>query len=201
MELRLGELMKINKKWICALLAGVCMNVHASSLVLTLDMNSPVGVPFGATLTLTFANSTDGDTSFGSADFISREWGNLSAIGYPASNFANTTVGITGEVFFDAGVWNFDNAFSYKETDASLNFIPVSLSYVASPRVRGAMMYDRLNGFFPNFYINTAVFDADGKPSDFLAAPVPEPEIYAMMLAGLGLMGVAARRRKAASPV
>jgi hypothetical protein len=29
-----------------------------------------------------------------------------------------------------------------------------------------------------------------------LSAPVPEPETYAMLLAGLGLMGVAARRRK-----
>lgn len=30
-------------------------------------------------------------------------------------------------------------------------------------------------------------------------APVPEPETYAMMIAGLGLLGVAARRRKQAS--
>ena len=32
----------------------------------------------------------------------------------------------------------------------------------------------------------------------FQAAPVPEPETYAMMLAGLGLLGFIARRRKAA---
>lgn len=31
---------------------------------------------------------------------------------------------------------------------------------------------------------------------DHIAAPVPEPETYAMMLAGLGLLGVMARRRK-----
>ena len=31
---------------------------------------------------------------------------------------------------------------------------------------------------------------------DHIAAPVPEPETYAMMLAGLGLLGVVARRRK-----
>ena len=42
----------------------------------------------------------------------------------------------------------------------------------------------------------------DGTSSDgksqliVLTAPVPEPETYAMLLAGLGLMGVIARRRK-----
>ena len=31
---------------------------------------------------------------------------------------------------------------------------------------------------------------------DFHAAPIPEPETYAMLLAGLGLMGAVVRRRK-----
>jgi len=30
-----------------------------------------------------------------------------------------------------------------------------------------------------------------------ISTPVPEPESYAMFLAGLGLLGVVARRRKA----
>src|SRR5207237_617439 len=33
---------------------------------------------------------------------------------------------------------------------------------------------------------------------NYVAAPVPEPETYAMMLAGLGLMGFVLRKRKAA---
>jgi len=44
------------------------------------------------------------------------------------------------------------------------------------------------------FLSNTNAFETDNHA--FLAAPVPEPETYAMMLAGLGLMGAIVRRRK-----
>ena len=37
----------------------------------------------------------------------------------------------------------------------------------------------------------------DGTVRAFLLSPVPEPETYALMLAGLGLLGGIARRRKA----
>ena len=42
----------------------------------------------------------------------------------------------------------------------------------------------------PNEYAAWAVRDGDA------AAPIPEPDTYAMMLAGLGLLGLVARRRK-----
>jgi probable HAF family extracellular repeat protein len=41
----------------------------------------------------------------------------------------------------------------------------------------------------------------DHSGSVFLLTPVPEPETYAMMLAGLGVIGIAARRRKPSSVV
>ena len=41
-------------------------------------------------------------------------------------------------------------------------------------------------------------FDGDLRIYEISPAPVPEPETYALMLAGLGLVGFAARRRKAA---
>jgi len=38
-------------------------------------------------------------------------------------------------------------------------------------------------------------------PLIVLTAPVPEPETYAMLLAGLGLVGAMVRRRRAAAAV
>jgi hypothetical protein len=37
---------------------------------------------------------------------------------------------------------------------------------------------------------------SDGQSESYISSPVPEPEIYAMLAAGLGLMGWTARRRK-----
>lgn len=44
------------------------------------------------------------------------------------------------------------------------------------------------------FLLNTHLYTA-GRTSD-ITAPVPEPETYAMLLAGLGMIGAVARRRK-----
>lgn len=44
----------------------------------------------------------------------------------------------------------------------------------------------------------TSSYGAYGTVTYTFAAPVPEPETYAMLLAGLGLVGFAARRRKSA---
>ncbi len=57
------------------------------------------------------------------------------------------------------------------------------------------------NGFPNSFQGNspfplTHVFNVDADLTYEYSAPVPEPETYAMMLAGLGLLGFAARRRR-----
>ena len=44
------------------------------------------------------------------------------------------------------------------------------------------------------FYSGSNAFETDNHA--FIAAPVPEPEIYAMMAVGMGVMGWAARRKK-----
>jgi hypothetical protein len=55
----------------------------------------------------------------------------------------------------------------------------------------GSTMYVGFTG-------GTAGTDADQRITSFsLTSAVPEPETYAMLMAGLGLVGFAARRRKA----
>jgi hypothetical protein len=52
-------------------------------------------------------------------------------------------------------------------------------------------------------YDNLTIFARDVSKTAFEVptTPVPEPETYAMMLAGLGLVGFMARRRKVAQPL
>jgi PEP-CTERM motif len=49
-----------------------------------------------------------------------------------------------------------------------------------------------------DFLIDDVTFTGTGTFNDVPSAPVPEPETYAMMMAGLGVMGFIARRRKTA---
>ena len=54
--------------------------------------------------------------------------------------------------------------------------------------------FQSANGDHANTY-----FDVSNLNLSYVAAPGPEPETYAMMLVGLGLIGFEARRRKVAS--
>ena len=50
----------------------------------------------------------------------------------------------------------------------------------------------------PHLKVQFLIDEDQRKPTgSVLSQPVPEPETYAMMLAGLGLLGAIARRRKA----
>ena len=56
-------------------------------------------------------------------------------------------------------------------------------------------------GRSPAFSLSTFVLaDANPQIQSFIAASVPEPETYAMMLAGFGLIGFIVRRRKDQDP-
>jgi len=65
--------------------------------------------------------------------------------------------------------------------------------YVGSNGSNGVLRYDGTTGAFVDTFVTAGSGGLNG-PS--YVVPIPEPETYAMMLAGLGLLGFAARRRK-----
>jgi hypothetical protein len=81
--------------------------------------------------------------------------------------------------------------------------LSATLQVVGSPGVIGSWTGNPMNvlaavpaGSYQLALSGVADGSAGGNYTLSLAAPVPEPESYAMMLAGLGLLGLAARRRR-----
>ena len=77
----------------------------------------------------------------------------------------------------------------------SISPTPGNMGFTASGEVHGTLTFGgpistlTIVDGSENWHGLTVGYEAD-------AAPVPEPETYAMMLAGLGLLGVMSRRRK-----
>jgi hypothetical protein len=107
-----------------------------------------------------------------------------------AANGANKfDAGETTTSYFDGQGANLKNlSFSTGASiNESLNFFKLTNSGSAS------------NGqTVVTAYAGTWSFDAATNSLIYQTAPVPEPETYAMLLAGLGLMGAVARRRRQA---
>lgn len=92
------------------------------------------------------------------------------------------------------------NSFTRKgvSTSSTIEYAGQTYSFISkvSPTMSSRMGFAMTNYWGGN---STATVDAAYRFSVTTAAsvaPVPEPETYAMMLAGLGLLGVAARRRR-----
>lgn len=71
-------------------------------------------------------------------------------------------------------------------TEVLAGIAPGTASYTGVVRTFG-------NG--PSAY-TLGAFDVDGQPASAFISTVPEPEIYAMLIGGLGLLGALARRKK-----
>jgi hypothetical protein len=149
----------------------------------------------GAAYTAACCNSDLGDLAYNGTDYL---------IGEPDITVSKVGGGAFSLNGFDLAEW--DNTFtaSIKLTTAgpggpTTEVLPLSILGNKFKTVGNDFTHFSLTG-----YDNVVSFTLVGNVSwafiamDNLdvAAPIPEPETYAMLLAGLGLLGIASRRRK-----
>ncbi len=101
-----------------------------------------------------------------------------------------------GSAAFQAGIWEI-----IYEHDAGYSFLSGTVLGAASDPANQAA-FNIVNGFLTNLGTYVAGYHIDvltnGDHQDFLVASVPEPETWAMLVGGLGAIGLIRRRRKAA---
>ncbi len=180
----------------------------------------------GNAFTVDYGVSPSGTSSFISLSSVGVT-GSAGSIEVPAiSGWAIDTVGNTLSLTWDkaADFMNFGSppfiGFKLTDTDNRLaDIIGVSITNTAyTPSTYGNL----IEGFTPsdvtfdanNIYVNLSTSMWHSMPMasmgdpyrdkialavNFQAAPIPEPETYAMLLAGLGLMGTMIRRRPSGS--
>jgi len=109
--------------------------------------------------------------------------------GSPGIDNVNPTPPLDG-LTLDTRMVDVTQGFYFIPTVSLLNH---KIEFVAP----GSMTINPGDEFFVNIHfdapLDTSTFSFAG---DWIYAPVPEPETYAMLLAGLGLMGFVARRRR-----
>lgn len=164
---------------------------YAQTVPATFD--SPFGTPWypgsgnGATL------NTDGTATFNAGDSV------YTSFSVGATGPINFTFDVLGagegrsRVFLssDVGAGNFTNpvAFSGATATEVTHFSgPTTVTYTLAG-VAGESYHLYVSGFGDGMTIGDV---------SVIAAPVPEPESYAMMFAGLGVLGFMGRRRKTA---
>lgn len=109
------------------------------------------------------------------------------------------------------------SGFTYG-TDASMNAVQIAFWFMENELTRSSSLYSsnslaqslvsaaqganwnslgnvQVMNLYSNYNSRTGRFSGHAQ-SQLYMTPVPEPETYAMLMAGLGLMGVVARRRK-----
>lgn len=134
-----------------------------------------------------------------------RRTGSAGAYGYDNSGFAtlsqtlSTVVGASyGFSFFSNAYQTSGNELRYSFSDFSgSTLVPTTTQWLQTTGSFVATSTSTLMQFFFATDPGTGTWRLDDVSVEQIAAPVPEPETYAMLLAGLGLMAGFVRRRKA----
>ena len=115
-------------------------------------------------------------------------------VGAPFSNADNLAKGPDGTIYIiedqNGGVENI-----WRTVDANKDGVAESMSVIATLRVKNAESTG-MHFIGNEIYVNVQHPSSGNDMLVQISAPVPEAETYAMMLAGLGLVGFAAARRK-----
>ncbi len=122
----------------------------------------------------------------------------INVSGKDAIGFNQNGVSLDGFSKYNV-IYNF-----YQATDLNIQNVGVQGNLLA-PLARVTGNSGQINGevivgnWLSNVQVNASNYFRPTFASNYMAAPVPEPETYAMLLAGLGLIGFTARRRKLAA--
>ncbi len=175
----------------------------------TLTIDAPVGVSNGSTGSLMLGWDVTGSASAtGSAYLAISARTNASLANTNSNTFAIMSNGhydLTSPISFTFGTpfqLTIDSAvqanvgYDYRYTTAPDSFSDTaSADFLHTAILSSFMVNDSTGAPLSGFTIATD----SGRPFLPTIAPVPEPETYAMFLAGLGLMGAVVRRRKSTS--
>jgi hypothetical protein len=139
-------------------------------------------------------NLTSGEvTVFADRNTINAATG--AAVGTAFNNTDNLAIDAAGNIYIIEDDGN-GNANIWMATDANNDGVADSVAVWATVATQGAeptgLYFDKFN---PNVAYVNIQHPSSGNDVLLQITAVPEPETYAMFLAGLGLIGVAARRR------
>jgi hypothetical protein len=185
------------KNIIAASIAAAALNANAS--VLTFDTASTPGVSLGGNMTW---------NGNGGGHVYMENWDTTDTINFSGSTFVNDfqmnyqpwegygRTPTSGDWLVNIAAYASDSSLlwsSFVDLSATANdwsnwiTVTVNTANVARLSFAPTGSFSGPYGYWPSI---------DNLRIDEVAAPVPEPETYAMLLAGLGLMGGIARRRK-----